>query len=35
MIARLYGCHSLADGFDYAGAFMAEDDGEGTFWVFA
>lgn len=35
IIARLHGCDALADGFDDAGAFVAEDYGEGAFGVFA
>ena len=35
IIARLHARHSLANGFDDAGALVAKDDGEGTFGIFA
>lgn len=35
VVAGLDGCDGLADGFDDAGALVAEHDGEGAFGVFA
>jgi hypothetical protein len=35
MVADLDGCDAFADGLDYAGAFVSEDDGEGSLGVFA
>ena len=34
IVAWFHGCDAFADGFDDAGAFVAEDDGEGAFRVF-
>jgi hypothetical protein len=35
VVARLDGSDAFADGFDNACAFVAENNGEGTFGVFA
>lgn len=35
IVARFDGCHALANGLNNAGAFMAKDDGESAFWIFA
>lgn len=35
IIAWFDGRDVLADRFDYAGTFVAKDDGEGALWVFA